>query len=342
MGTSAVSRTLATSPTRCEAHTRLYQDGRLVAEGFDVERVSDHLEDATKVLWLDLLQPTVDDVAVLIDELGLHPLAIEDALHEHQRPKLDRYQDHLFLAAYAAHLPQAEGCELALVEIAAFITPRALVTVRKSPDARLDPMLSRWDAGADIASSGVPFLVHGLVDTLVDGYETVLRQLDDKGDDIEDALFADEVDRSRDVQRQSFELRTAVSRLRRVVVPMREVVGTLRRRESGLWDEQVEPYVRDVEDHLQRVLDGVDQLRELLATVLDTTLAVQGQRLNETIFRLTAYAAVLAVTTAITGFYGQNVPFPGFGHASGFVSSLTLLVVSAGGMIAYFKAKGWL
>jgi magnesium transporter len=332
----------APSPTRCEAHTRLYQGGRLLEEGFDVARVSDHLEDPTKVLWLDLLMPSEQDMAVLVDELGLHPLAIEDALHEHQRPKLDRYRDHMFLAAYATHLPEGEDCVVALVEVAAFITPRALVTVRKSPKATLEPMLARWDAGGAIAASGVPFLVHGLVDALVDGYELVLRDLDDRGSALEDDLFGEDAGGGRSVQRQSYRLRTAVSHLRRVVVPMRDVVGTLRRRDSGLWDEQVEPYVRDVDDHLHRVLDGIETLRELLATVLDTTLAVQGQRLNETIFQLTAYAAILAATTAITGFFGQNVPFPGFGHASGFVASVVLLVLSAGGLYVYFKHKRWL
>jgi magnesium transporter len=333
----------AATPTRCQAHTRLYQGGRLVEEGFDVERVSDHLEDPSKVLWLDLLQPSEADMAVLVEELGLHPLAIEDALHPHQRPKLDRYHDHLFLAAYAAHVPPAADCQVALVEIAAFITPHALVTVRKSPDARLDAMLARWDAGGQIAAAGVPFLVHGLVDSLVDGYETVLRDLDDRSGAIEDALFGDDaVPGSGDVQRQTFELRTAVSHLRRVVVPMRDVVLALRRRDSELYDEQVEPYLRDVDDHLQRVLDGVDAVRELLATVLDTTLAVQGQRLNQTIFQLTAYAAILAATTAITGFFGQNVPFPGFGHTAGFVGSLALLLLSAGGLYVYFKHKRWL
>ncbi len=120
----------APSPTRCEAHTRLYRDGALVSEGFDVARVSDHLEDPAHVVWLDLLQPTEADMSVLVDELGLHALAIEDALHAHQRPKLDRYPDHLFLAAYGARI---EAGDLVTSEIAAFLTPRALVTVRKDP-----------------------------------------------------------------------------------------------------------------------------------------------------------------------------------------------------------------
>jgi magnesium transporter len=332
------ARSLAPTPTRCVAHTRLYRDGRLVESGFDVEQVSDHLADGDSVVWLDLLQPDENDMAVLVAELGLHPLAIEDALHAHQRPKLDRYEDHLFLAAYGVRL---EAGELRAGEVAAFITRRALVTVRKSGDIALEPVLARWDASPELAAAGVPFLVHGLVDVLVDGYETVLRELDDAGEDLEDSLF-DDRSRDQDLQRQSYAIRTALSRLRRVALPMRDVVGGLRRHDNGFAGRDVEPYFRDVDDHLQRVLEGVETLRDLLSTVLETTLAVQGQRLNQTIFRLTAYAAVLAVTTAITGYYGQNIPYPGLGERSGFLSSTALLVLSVGGLLVYFKRKGWL
>lgn len=333
-------RSSAPSPTRCQAHTRLYRDGALVAEGFDVTQVSDHLADPANVLWLDLLQPDEDDMAILVEELGLHPLAIEDALHAHQRPKLDRYPDHLFLAAYATRLD--EELELQAAEVAAFITPSAFVTVRKSADVPLEPVLDRWDtSSAALAASGVPFLVHGLVDVLVDGYEAVLRELEEQGENLEDSLFADNLG-EQDLQKRSYVIRIALSHLRRVVVPMRDVVDSVGRYDSGLVDETVAPYLRDVDDHLQRVQEGTEHLRELLATVLETTLAMQGQRLNETLFRLTAYAAVLAVTTAITGYYGQNIPYPGLGERSGFVASTVLLVISVGGLVLYFKRKGWL
>jgi magnesium transporter len=123
---------------------------------------------------------------------------------------------------------------------------------------------------------------------------------------------------------------------------MREVVATMRRRDLGLVDDRMEPYLRDVDDHVVRVLDSVDALREQLATALDTLLAMQGQKLNQTVFRLTAWAAILAATTAITGYFGQNIPYPGIGHESGFWGSTGLLVVSVAGLYVYFKRKGWL
>lgn len=328
---------LAPSSTACPAHTRVWREGVLVAQGVDVTEISDLLAQPATVVWLDLLEPTEADLAVLVEELGLHPLAVEDALHPLQRPKLDRYSDHLFLAGYALRL---EAGRVRAAEVAAFITPRALVTVRKDPRIELGPLLERWDGAPELAASGVGFLVHGLVDELVDGYVAVTQELDDLADGIEAALF--DGPHERELQQRTFAVRSSVTQLRRVVLPMQEVVAALHRPDAGLVDERMAPYLRDVDDHVQRALAAVDGLREQLATILDTTLALQGQRLNQTVFRLTAWAAILAVTTAITGYFGQNIPYPGIQARSGLLASTALLGGSVGGLYLYFKRKGWL
>ena len=313
--------------------------GRLVEQGFDVERISDHLATPGAVVWVDLLQPDAADMAVLQTEMGLHDLAIEDALHAHQRPKLDRYADHLFLASYAA---LQDAGEVQRLEVAAFITPNAFVTVRKDPRMSLHPVLTRWDVHeAKLGRSGVGFLVHGLVDVLVDGYVDVAHDLDDQTDLLEDQLFLG-ARPGDDLQQRTFALRSCVTDLRRVVVPMREVVATMRRGDLPIADEHLDPYLRDVDDHVVRVLDEVEAMRDQLATALDTLLAMQGQRLNQTLFRLTAWAAILAVTTAITGYFGQNVPYPGSEQPAGLAASTVLVVGAVGGLFWYFKRKGWL
>src|SRR5712675_260470 len=129
-GTAAASAICKVTPTRCQARTRLYRDGRLELEGFPVAEISDHLADEAVTIWLDLRDPDHQDLEVLSEEFGLHPLAVEDAEQEHQRPKLDRYRTHLFLNAYGARL-NADTGELATSELAAFVTARALITVRK-------------------------------------------------------------------------------------------------------------------------------------------------------------------------------------------------------------------
>jgi len=329
-----------TTALGCEAHTRVYRGGALAEEDFPVEQISDLLDEDDAVVWLDLLQPSREDLGVLIEELGLHPLAIDDAVNEHQRPKLDRYKDHLFLSAYVARLDE-ETAELTISEVAAFITPRALVTVRKSPDLQLAPLLERWDGSPDNGVSGVSFLLHGLLDLLVDGHFTAVQVLDEQIEGLEDVLF-DSQPRSQELQRRSFEMRKSLVLLRRVVLPMREVVNSLLRRDLGIVDDRMAPYYQDVYDHVLRAAEWTESLRDLVSTILETNLTLQGNRLNEVMRNLTSWAAILAVTTAITGFYGQNVPYPGFAKPFGFWSSVILLVGAAGGLYVFFKRRGWI
>ena len=330
----------ASAGTTCVAHTRAYRKGKLVEEGFDVALVSDHLEVAGTVVWLDLLMPTEADLEVLVEEFGLHPLAVEDALNEHQRAKLDRYDDHLFLSAYTARLDEETG-ELAVDELGAFITPRALVTVRKSESLDIEPLLARWDNDKELAASGVAYLLHGLLDLLVDGHFEAVQILDEQIEGLEDVLF-DEKPRSRELQRQSFEVRKSLVLLRRVVLPMREVVNSLLRRDHDVVDDAMQPYYQDVYDHVLRATEWTESLRDLVSTILETNLTLQGNRLNEVMRSLTAWAAILAVSTAVTGFYGQNVPYPGFGQPWGYYTSAALLVGISGGLYVFFKKRGWL
>jgi magnesium transporter len=330
----------AESPTSCEAHTRLYRRGKLVKEGFPVEQISDYLAERDTVVWLDLAQPTKADLNVVTEELSLHELAVDDAVNEHQRPKIDAYDDVLFLSAYVARLDDTTG-ELMTSEVGAFVAPRALVTVRKSADLELEPLLERWDSNTTNATSGVGYLLHGLLDLLVDGHFDVVLELDDKLDALEDTLF-DPKPQSRELQRQSFELRKSLVNFRRVVLPMREVVNTLMRAEHGVVDERMRPYYTDVYDHVLRVTEWTESLRDLVATILDTNLTMQGNRLNEVMKKLTAWAAILAVITAVTGFYGQNVPYPGYAEKHGFYVSLILLFGLSGALYISFKKRGWL
>jgi magnesium transporter len=329
----------ASNGTTCVAHTRAYRGGVLVEEGFDVALVSDHLEVEGTTVWLDLLMPSVADLGVLVEEFGLHPLAVEDAMHEHQRAKLDKYDDHLYLSSYVASL--TEAAELEVHEIGAFITPQALITIRKTDGLQVEPLLERWDAGKKLAGSGVAYLLHGLLDLLVDGHFEAVQVLDEQLDSLEDVLF-DEEPRSRELQRRSFEVRKSLVLLRRVVLPMREVVNSLLRRDLGVVNEEMTPYYQDVYDHVLRATEWTESLRDLVSTILETNLTLQGNRLNEVMRSLTSWAAILAVTTAVTGFYGQNVPYPGFSQTWGFYTSATLLVGISGGLYAYFKRRGWL
>ena len=320
--------------------TRCYRLGVLTDEGFSLDDVSDHLRDESSVVWVDLCAPDLEDLQLVADELGLHTLAVEDATSGRQRPKFDRYAGHDFLTAYAVHLDVTTGV-LVTGEIAAFITPSALVTVRKDDEFPLDGLLTRWDENPDLTKYGVGALVHGLLDFVVDGHFDAVQSLDDEIEKLEDLLF-DDRPHERDLQRRSFELRKSLVHLRRVVLPMREVVNALLRRDVGLVAQEMTPYFQDVYDHVLRATEWTESLRDLVTTILETNLTIQGNRLNIITKKVTSWAAIIAVPTAITGFYGQNLPYPGFAQRSGFLTSSILIVGLSALLYLTFRRKDWL
>ena len=334
---SAIS---ADTPTKCQARTRLYRNGALEAEGFAVSAISDKLAEPDTVVWLDLRDPSHDDLSVLSDEFGLHPLAIEDAVLDHERPKLDRYRTHLFLTAYGVHLDGATGA-LATSELSAFITERALITVRKDDGLDIGAVTDRWDSSEDLAKHGVGYLVHGLIDFIVDEHFAAVQALDESIESLEDQLFSD-IPMDREVQRRSFELRKSLVLLRRVVLPMREVVNTLMRRDLHVIDPALHPYFQDVYDHVLRATEWTESLRDLVTTILETNLTIQGNRLNVITKKVTSWAAIIAVPTLITGFYGMNVPYPGFGRPSGVYVSVAIMIVAAAALYGLFRRNDWL
>ena len=338
--TAALTCISRATPTKCQARTRLYRNGQLELEGFPVADISDYVTDQDVTVWLDLRDPDHDDLGVLSEEFGLHPLAVEDAGNERQRPKLDRYRTHLFLTAYAVKLDAGTG-RLAASEIDAFITNRALITIRKDDGLDIGAVVERWDADSDLAKFGVSYLLHGLLDYIVDGHFEVVQGLDDAVETLEDDLFAD-APMSMQVQRHSFELRKSLVLLRRIVIPMREVVNSLMRRDLHVVADYMIPYYQDVYDHVLRAADWTDSLRDLVTTIRETNLTIQGNRLGIITKKVTSWAAIVAVPTLVTGYYGMNVPYPEFGQKAGLYTALGIMIVAAALLYVVFKRKDWL
>ncbi|MFC7386921.1 magnesium transporter CorA family protein [Sphaerisporangium rhizosphaerae] len=321
--------------------TRLYRNGVLEAEGFPYADVSEHLKDPSATVWFDLLSPTPEKLAVISEELGLHELAVEDVLHPHQRPKLDIYESHLFLTLYAVRLGE-DATALHLTELSVFVTKNALVTVRSDDSCDIDAITARWDASPGKAGHGVSFLLHTLLDYVVDGHFDVAQALDDRVEALEDGLFTERPGNNRGMQRRMFDVRRTTVRFRRVVLPMREVLTSLMRRDLGVVESEMAPYYQDVYDHVLRVSEWTESLRDLVGNVYETHLNLQGYRMNDIMKRVTSWAAIIAVPTLITGFYGQNIPFPGFSHAEGFWTSSLLIVVASAILYVVFRKKDWI
>ena len=319
--------------------TRLYRAGKIVKENFPVDDISDRVGEEGSTVWADFTAPSEADLASIEEELGLHRLAVEDAVHDFQRPKLDCYDTHLFLAAYAVKLDTVTGA-LSSTEIKAFITPHALVTVHEA-DFDMATVVERWGNDSGLATHGTGFLLWGLLDVIVDGHFDTVQLLDAQIESLEDALF-DDVPRDKEVQKRSFELRKSLVRLRRVVLPMREVVNTLLRRDLEPIDPAMMPYFQDVYDHVLRATEWTESLRDLVTTILETNISIQGNRMNMIMKKVTSWAAIIAVPTAITGFFGQNLAFAGFGTAWGVWMSIALIVVVSGALYLGFKKRDWL
>jgi magnesium transporter len=322
------------------AHTRLYREGELVLEDFPAADISEYLQDERSCVWLDYCAPTEAELATIVEEFKLHPLAVEDAVAEHQRPKLDRYDSHLFMSAYVVRL-DADSGKLRTREIGAFITPHALITVRKDEEVPIEPVLERWNDSKELAVHGVAFLLWGLLDVIVDGHFEAVQSLDSEIEALEDLLF-DAKALNTEVQRRSFELRKSLVLLRRIVLPMREVVNSLLRRDLHVLDDAMAPYYHDVYDHVLRATEWTESLRDLVTTILETNLTIQGNRMNLVMKKVTSWAAIIAVPTAITGFYGQNLPYPGFATHWGFWVSSAVIVVVSGLLYLQFRRSDWL
>jgi magnesium transporter len=322
------------------ARTRLYRDGALALENFPVKDISEHVKEDDAYVWLDYCEPTAAELATVAEELQLHPLAVEDAVNEHQRPKLDRYDSHLFMSAYGLKLDTSSG-ELRTSEIGVFITNNALVTIRKDEGVDIDAVVTRWDESEQLAEHGVSFLLWGLLDDIVDGHFEAVQALDAEIEALEDLLF-DDAPRDKEVQRRSYEFRKSLVLLRRLVLPMREVVNSLMRRDLDVLDGAMTPYYQDVYDHVLRATDWTESLRDLVTTILETNITIQGNRMNLVMKKVTSWAAIIAVPTAITGFYGQNVPYPGFSAHWGFWFSTALIVVVSVSLYLAFRRRDWL
>ena len=327
----------------CPTLTRLYVDGKVIAEGFGADEVPAKLkEHPGAVLWLDFLDPGLEDLQSVAQEFNLHPLAVEDAVHDHQRPKLDRYRNHLFMNVYSVKIDHGpETLTLTKHEISSFITERALITVRKSA-ADVEAITARWDSQPELGvKGGVGFLVYGLLDLIVDGQFAAARTLDEAMDKTEDRIL-DEGGAPRAVRMYGFALRKTLAALRRPVAPMADLINQVLRSDLELINNHLAPYYRDVDDHAQRATDTIDNARDRINALLEADLNEQSNALNDITRKLAAWAAIIAVPTALTGFFGQNVPYWGYEKFSGFVFSSVLLVVTAGGLYLYLKRRGWL
>lgn len=329
------------------AANRVWRDNALVAADVEPARLADFAADPTCLSWIDLVNPTPDELALLARPLSIGAAATEDALGAHERPKIHRHNDYLSFTIYATELdPKASDNNLRLRQqrISGFLLPHALITIRPDRAFDMDSVVQAWeDEPAMVNAGGSAALIYGLLDVVVDGHFATIQALDDECEELEDVLF-DESATDREFQRRVYGLRKDLVALRRIVLPMREMVnGLLRHRaEKHLERSALDVWYDDLYDHVLRAAEWTESLRDMITSIFETNLSLQDARLNVVMKKLAAWAAIIAVPTAITGWFGQNVPYPGFSQAWGVWESVGLIVVCSALLYWLFRSRDWL
>lgn len=323
--------------------SRVWRDGELVATDFPLDDLDTWLADDTALTWLDLCEPDREVLDRLAGELGLDPLAVEDAVEPRERPKATRHATHTFFTCYAAELTSADDrAELRTGRVSGFVMPRGLITVRQADEVDMDVVLDRWNEDGMLAF-GPSALVHGLLDVIVDEHFVTIQEMDDALEDLEDLLFDDRV-ASRAIQQRVYALRKALVQLRRIVLPMREVVASVMRLRlaNPTSHRELDGLFNDLYDHVLRAAEWTESLRDMVTSVFETNLSLQDARLNTVMKKLAAWGAIIAVPTAVTGWFGQNIPYPGFENLWGLWQSALLILVGTVGLYLLFKKFDWL
>ena len=349
MATENSSRDSTGDSAKTEVYNRVWRDGNVIAENFPFAEISDYLERDDCLVWVDLCDPDHSRLQELADELSLDPNAVEDAVSQAERAKATRYATHTFVTAYATRMREdlpgdADSIDpnLEISRVSAFVLKRGIVTVRYNDSFDMADVLARWEENSDLLKYGVGALVHGLLDAIVDSHFEAVQVLDDAMEAIEDDLFDDNA-ANRAVQRKTYRIRRDLVQLRRVVLPMREVVNAvLRHRKDIEAPAALDSWYDDLYDHVLRASEWTESLRDMVSTIFETNLSLQDARLNTVMKKLTSWAAIIAVPTAVTGYFGQNVPYPGFGKEWGFVLSVVVMVLIAGVLYGSFKRRDWL
>jgi magnesium transporter len=278
----------------------LYENGNR-SRAIAIDEPSPCGGDRAKFVWIGLLEPSEEELRTLQAQYGLHPLAVEDALKAHQLPKVDVYGDQLFVVARTAHL---ERDHIAYGETAVFLGRNHVITVRHESARSHSALRKQLEAAPTLLAHGVDYVLHAVLDFVVDGYLPMIEAIEEEVIAMEGRALDAFLDR-RQVTR-IFQLRRELTRFQRITGPMAEVCGKLVRLEMPCIDPDTRPYFSDVLDHVRRVQSLVDGLREVLNSVFEVSTLLEQQRQGAITRQLAAWAAILAVPTAIAGIYGMN------------------------------------
>ncbi|KUM32763.1 magnesium/cobalt transporter CorA [Arthrobacter sp. EPSL27] len=324
----------------------VYVDGVRSAEPQSLEQTFETLERHGGMAWIGLYRPTEAEMAAVAAEFGLHRLAVEDAISAHQRPKLERYDDNLFTVLRPArYLDATETVEFG--ELHVFTGENFVVTVRHAETGGVAQVRRKLERRPDLLCHGPEAVLYALMDQVVDDYVPVVAGLENDIDEIEDQLFSGDAT----VSRRIYELAREVIQFQRAIHPLPAMIQLLRRGfEKYQVNSELQHNLRDVEDHVERLISRADSFRDLLqnALTLDGTLTANRQNeasaeQNEQVKKISSWAAIFFAPSFVAGVYGMNFErMPELQWSYGYPMAIGMMAATAALMYGIFKRKGWL
>jgi magnesium transporter len=314
-----------------------YQDGKKVAD-ISRDEISDYLRKPGTFVWVAIKDPDRAELEQMRKEFGLHALAVEDAEHGHQRPKIDEYGETVFMVV---KVPELRGAELEMAEVNIFAGPNFVLSVRERTEHGFAEVRKRAEAEPHLLRHGAGFVFYALVDNVVDRYFPVVDALETELEKLERSIFDSKSPRENMVA--LYELKYKLMEMRHAVEPLTEVLHKLFGGRVPLVCVGVQDYFRDVYDHLLRISAQIDGLRDMVTTALSVNLSMITLAENEVTKRLAAYAALVAVPTMIAGIYGMNFKnMPELDWAWGYPATLVVMAALDGWLWTKFRKAGWL
>ena len=296
-------------------------------------------------VWLGLHEPTQAELESIASTYGLHPLAVEDAVEAHQRPKLDTYEDSLFMvlktARYVPHDQLTAASQVVSTgEVMVFVGRHYLITVRHGDHSELKDLRASLESQHDLLRLGPAAVLYAVADQVVDDFVDVATAMEEDVEELEISVFTPE--RTDDISR-IYQLKRELMQLRRAVSPLDVPLNTLADRALDIVPDEMRSYFRDVQDHGLRVRDQIGSLDELLTSILQSSLAITSLEDNEDMRKISAWAGIIAVCTFIAGVYGMNFEhMPELGWRFGYPMCLLAMVLAGSLLYRGFKRSGWL
>jgi magnesium transporter len=330
----------------------VYQDGKRRPGEVPLDKAFEAGREPDTFVWIGLYEPSAEEFDAVAREFDLHELAVEDAIQAHQRPKLEVYDDTLFVVLKTArYLDDEEAVEFG--EIMLFIGDGFVVTVRHKPASALGGVRQAIERRHDLLRYGPGAVLHAIVDRVVDDYFPVLSGLDDDIKDAEKEVFKEEAGNPAAVRRlrrhaanpaeRIYKLKREVLQFAHAVGPLVDPVDRLARGKYAVIHPEVRTYFRDVNDHLLRAHDQLEGFRDLLTSVLQANMTQVSVRQNEDMRKISAWVAIFAVPTGVAAIYGMNFKnMPELSWSAGYPAVLALILVLCVVLYGRFRRSGWL